>query len=211
MALKILILTNMYPSVEKPSAGIFVINQYNYLKQHDENNQYAILGMDRQFTSFYKSVKKYLSFSKKIIKQVRQNSYDLIHLHYYFPLLPIACFVAKKKTKIIVTVHGSDFYDKMKNALVKSLYAYFLKKCNYIICVGEELKNDFETKLKIPVNEVLSAGVDDKVFFNTNSEKIYDFLFVGSLIDRKGFDVVLKTIASSIELGCTLVHCGFGF
>lgn len=208
---KILILTNMYPSDEKPSAGIFVINQYKYLKQCDKYNEYHILGMDRQFTNFSKSVKKYILFSRKIVTQIRKNRYDLIHLHYFFPLLPIVYLFKYNKTKVIITVHGSDFYEKMNNALTKKIYKYFLKKCNYIICVGGDLKSDFEKQLKVNVNEVLSAGVDDKIFFSTNAEKKYDFLFVGSLIDRKGFDVVLNTIESSIQLGYTWCVVGLGF
>ena len=209
---KIFILTNMYPSSEKPSAGIFVINQYKYLKEHDKNNYYEILGMDRQFTNFFKSIKKYAVFSGKVIRHLKQTRYDIIHLHYFFPLLPIVYLFSRKKgTKLIITVHGSDFYDKMKNKISKIGYSFFLKKSNYIICVGEELKSDFEDKLKISVDETLSAGVDSNVFFNVQTQKKYDFLFVGSLIDRKGFDMVLKLIEDTIQLGYHWCVVGLGF
>lgn len=208
---KIFILTNMAPSPEKPSSGIFVTNQYEYLKRHDKNNSYEMMGMYRQFTKLLGSVKKYIAYARKVIKHLKQNRYDIIHVHYYFPLLPLTYFYARKKgTKTVVTIHGSDFYEKMENKLFKVIYTFFLKKSDYIISVGEEMKVDFEKALKVPVSEVLSAGVDDDVFFPVKTEKLYDFLYVGSLIDRKGFDVVLKVMEESIQLGCRWCVVGLG-
>lgn len=208
---KIFILTNMSPSPEKPSSGIFVTNQYEYLRDHDKGNNYEMMGMYRQFTNTWGSIKKYIAFFKKVIKHLKQNRYDIIHVHFYFPLLPLTYFYARKKgTKTIVTVHGTDFYEKMENWFFRKTYTFFLKKSDYIICVGEELKDDFEKKMGIKVHEVLSAGVDDSVFYRTDAPKLYDFLFVGSLIDRKGFDLVLKSIAESIPLGCKWCIVGLG-
>ena len=167
--------------------------------------------MYRQFTDLWGSVKKYLIYFRKVIRHLKENKFDIVHVHYYFPLLPIAyLYAGKKGAKIIVTIHGSDFYEKMENKLFRSAFRYFLKKSNYIISVGEEMKVDFEKVMKVPVTEVLSAGVDDSVFFPVNTEKLYDFLYVGSLIDRKGFDVVLKLIEDTVKLGCRWCVVGLG-
>ncbi len=208
---KIFILTNMAPSPEKPSSGIFVTNQYEYLKEHDKDNSYELMGMYRQFTDMWGSVKKYLVYFRKVIKHLKENRYDIIHVHYYFPLLPLTYFYARKKgTKTIVTIHGSDFYEKMENKIFRSMFRFFLKKSDYIISVGEEMKTDFEKVMNVPVNEVLSAGVDDSVFFPMNEEKLYDFLFVGSLIERKGFDIVLKLMEDTAKFGCRWCVVGLG-
>jgi len=192
---KILIFSNMYPSPEKISAGIFVKNEYEYLKENDNGNEYFILALQRSFTGKIQSIKKYLLFYKKSLGAIFSLKPDVIHLHYFFPLAPIAWFFKRiKHTKVVVTVHGSDLYAKMNNPIVRNFYAGILKKFDYIICVGEQLKQDFEERLKIPVSEVLSAGVDNRMFYPLNMAKEFDFIYVGSLIERKGFDVILNLL-----------------
>lgn len=195
---KILFFSNMYPSREKISAGIFVKNEYEYLKENDKDNEYLVLALSRSFTNRINSVKKYLAFYIKSFGFNFRTKPDIIHLHYFYPLAPIAWFFKKiRGTKVVVTVHGSDLYAKMNNGLVRAFYRALLKNFDHIICVGEQLKQDFEARLKIPVSEVLSAGVDGRMFHPLNTEKQYDFIYVGSLIERKGFDIVLKILEDS--------------
>jgi L-malate glycosyltransferase len=208
---RILITSNMYPSKEKAYAGIFVKNQYSFLKKSDSGNTYMVLALERSFTGFLGSIKKYATFYIKSFQFNFKNKFHIIHLHYFYPLAFIPWFFKKLNgSKIIVTVHGSDLYEKMNQPLTKKLYTFFLKDFDHIICVGNKLKLDFEEKLKIKVSEVLCAGIDKEVFFPLNCKKEYDFIYVGSLIERKGFDIVLQIIERTLKNGARWCVVGSG-
>lgn len=202
----ILIYSNMYPSEQRAYSGIFVKNQFELLKKNNEGvMNFEVLAMERKFTGTTGSIKKYFSFMTSSLRYIFKNNFDVIHLHYFFPLAIVPWIYKKMRStksnpkKIIITVHGSDFYAKMNNKIATTLFKRILKSYDYIICVGKDLEHDFENMLHVKVNRVLCAGVDKKVFYPLNSEKTIDFLFVGSVVHRKGFDIVLQLIKRNIE------------
>lgn len=191
----------MSPSKEIEYAGVFVLNQYNYLVANDPCNRYYICSMPKTFTGTYGSIKKYIRFIFESYRYIKKENFDIIHLHYFFPLAIIPWFIRKKNKnmKLILTVHGSDLYQKMKNSINRKLFKYILKDYDHIICVGKKLQYDFQKTLSVYSDTVLCAGINKKIFFNLHIEKEYDFLFVGTLVDRKGFDIVLKLIEATVH------------
>jgi len=192
--MKVLIISNMYPSKQKPYAGIFVLNQYNSLKK--EYTDVELFYMLRTFTSSVQSIMKYIKASLRFIPFMFKK-YDVIHLHYFFPLIILAHFykVFHKKSKLIVTFHGSDIKEKIQSRKSKTFFRFFTKKIDTTIAVGIDLSKDIESKLELKVDKILSAGVDDTVFYKEeNIIKEYDFIFVGSFIYRKGIDIIIDVI-----------------
>ena len=85
--MKILIISNMYPSEQKPYAGVFVKNQYESLLQNiEKNDSVHIFAMQRIFTSSIGSILKYfkafLDFTPHYFKK-----YEVLHLHFFYPLI----------------------------------------------------------------------------------------------------------------------------
>lgn len=190
----------MYPSESKKYSGIFVKNQYQLLtKLINENDSITLFVLRRKLTNFFGSFIKYSIFTLKFIK-VLFKKYDIVHLHYFYPLIFLT-WVYKlfhPKTKLIVTFHGSDinFQVNKKNLKVSRFLA---KKIDIAIPVGQELKKIVLKKLnlKVPVY-ILPAGVDDSVFYyEKNTDKKYDFTFVGSFFKVKGIDILYKIIKKS--------------
>ncbi|MBQ0740045.1 glycosyltransferase, partial [Aquimarina celericrescens] len=74
-----------------------------------EEDSIEIFFMKRQFTSRLGSLLKYLKtfifFSPYLFKK-----YDIIHLHFFYPLIYLAWFYKKihPSCKVIVTFHGMD-------------------------------------------------------------------------------------------------------
>lgn len=208
---KILIYSNMAPSDQIKYAGVFVINQCNLLQQIDTSNTYSLFTLKKTFTSSIGSIKKYARFIYDSYHHIKTNRFDIIHLHYFFPLSIIPWLFKKKyPVKTIITVHGSDLYAKMKKPLPRYIFRHVLKDYDYIICVGEKLGDDFYKTLGIKPDKILCAGVDRNVFFKTNTAKEFDFLFIGTLEYRKGFDVVLKVIEQTINEGYKWCVVGTG-
>jgi 1,4-alpha-glucan branching enzyme len=98
----------------------------------------------------------------------------------------------------------------MKNPVAFRFFRYLLKDYDYIICVGKLLDKDFGAKFGFSANKILCAGVNKAVFKPLLVEKDFDFLFAGSLIDRKGFDIVLKIIEKTIPMGYKWCVVGTG-
>lgn len=208
----IMIYSNMAPSKDIAYAGVFVVNQYDFLSKHYADKKFHILAMPKTFTGAFGSVIKYVKFFWKSFFTLLNRRIDIIHLHYFYPLA-IVPWVAKKifGTKIVVTVHGSDFYAKMSGSFSRWLYTRLLRDYDYVICVGEKLAFDFQSRLDIKPNRVLCAGVDRRVFHKKpDTAKVYDYLFVGTLIERKGIDILIKIIEETFDYNLKWCIIGAG-
>ena len=193
--IKLLILTNMGATSEKPYSGIFVRNQWasikdiegidaKYCEMPDFSRSKRLLGHLR-----YPNFMLYFVF-KHIL---RRHSYDIIHIHFFFPTILLAILykiVRKPNCKIVITFHGSDIYSY---APFGWFYLLCTKFIDYAIFVSADLKN--RLKLKV-AQQVLSAGIlsvfqpDKQVVI----EKKYDLIFVGNLTFNKGADRLLNLL-----------------
>ena len=202
-------MTNAYPSNDKPYAGIFVKNQFEFLAK--ENSGTSIFFMPRKFTGTVGSILKYLwafgRFLPKFFSRI-----DIIHIHFLSPLVIIA-FLYKlfhTKTKLILTSHGSDVTTLKRGSIRQQLYTRILRKFDVIIVVGEELIHDVEQKLGLSPTHILPAGVDKGTFRPLNLEKEIDFGFVGSFTKTKGVDLLTKAILQWNQKKALFVFIGSG-
>ncbi|MFY0608247.1 MAG: glycosyltransferase family 4 protein [Cyclobacteriaceae bacterium] len=192
--MKILLITNMRPSPQKPYSGIFVINQFNRLKENP-NHQVSLFTMERSFTSgiasYWKYLKAFISFVPHYFKK-----YDLLHVHYFFPFIIAAYLykVIRPSTKLVVTFHGSDINEKINEKNAK-FFRGLTGKVDFVIAVGNDLAAMVYQKLNLKTDQVLSAGIEDRVFAPfESSEKLYDFTFASSFVYRKGLDILIEAI-----------------
>lgn len=199
--MKILVISNMYPSGEKKYAGIFVKNQYEGLLQNDidaslhKKNRYT----KKNLKAYVSYLIYYLSFIKRIFER-----YDVLHVHYFshHVLLSILYKLIHPYSKIVVTVHGTDF----KN--INSYLRLVISKIDVFIIVGEERERIFKKKYGMP-SYSLSAGVDGSLFYPKNLKKDIDLLFVGSLYEVKGFEVLVEAL-NKIEFSVNICIIGEG-
>lgn len=185
----------MYPSDEKPYAGIFIKNQYEYLRDVLKKD-IEIFYMKRTFTAKIGSIIKYLRAFILFIPYYLKN-YDIIHVHHFFPIYILAyCYkILHPETTIIVTFHGGDTVEKINGGAFRRILVSLAKKCDYVISVGKDLGVEIEKKLLLKVNRVLSAGINKRTFYKLDDiEKEYDFIFAGSFYFIKGIDILLNAI-----------------
>lgn len=186
----------MYPSPEKKYSGIFVKNQYEQLQTLlNEGEEIELFFMKRTFTSLLGSIKKYVAAAFRFIPHFFKK-YEVIHLHSFYPLIIVTWFykIFHPKTKLVVTFHGTDVNQQV-NAKNAKLMQFLSKKINFAIPVGKEVAKNVTEKLKLPIGRTLPVGVNSNVFYpEKETEKIYDYLFVGSFILRKGVDFLMESI-----------------
>ena len=194
--MRVLLVTSMYPSPEKKYSGIFVKNQYEQLKTLlAEDESIDIFFMRRRITSTFGSITKHIKAFFRFVPYLFK-SYDVLHLHSFFPLIFSAWLykIFHPKTKFIVTFHGLDINEQVHHKNERFMQ-FFAKKIDVTIPVGRKVAENLTSKLKLPIGAILPVGVDGNTFYQEKGAvKEYDFLFVGSFFEVKGVDILYDTL-----------------
>ena len=97
-------LTNMYPSPERPSFGIFVAEQVEDLRR---------AGIDVELLSFdgTRDRRAYLRAARDLRDRLRMEHFDLVHAHYG---LTGAIAVSQRQVPAVTTFHGGDYTGQVR-------------------------------------------------------------------------------------------------
>lgn len=179
--MKILHVTNAYPTVDNPIYGIFIKEQIESLQKING------LTSDVHFINAREKGKiEYIRELFALKKRVRQ--YDIIHCHHVFCAL-VVLMIRSKKNKIVVSFLSQgiiEFNVRFKIPLVNKLYKYILRNADARIFkfgLPNDLIND-KNSYYIPngVNMDLFRPIgkrEAKKKLNLDPEKRY-ILFVSS-------------------------------
>lgn len=197
---KVAVFSNMYPSTEHPTYGIFVKNQVELLRQHEQDVK--VIAIHDPGKGPVEKLSKYISWGMQAFFYMMWNgrSLQITHAHYAFPT-GVLSYIGKKLFNIpfVVTVHGGDL-DKMakKSKRIAGFTKKILNEAARVITVGEKLKQDVVADYGVPEEqvEVMSMGVDTSVFRPMGQEDARLMLnvplnervviFVGNVIEAKG-------------------------
>lgn len=176
--MKILYVTNMYPSNETPFDGVFIKEQIQYC--HDNYNiDYKIHVIDR-------SGNKYLNYFKsifKIHKVIAKGNFDLIHVH--FGLAGIFLFLKPLiKIPVVLTLHGSDILSfKKRDGLMQKISKMAASNADQIIILNAKmagiLKKYSHKLVMIP------CGINNEIFELERNNFKNKSLLIGFPSDRK--------------------------
>lgn len=206
MAKKILVISNMYPTEENKTFGIFVNNQVKALEAL--GNQVDVIAITDPKNGKLRVLKKYIMwlFQTLLNLQLYGKKYDVIHAHYVFPSGMLARFYKKRwGTPYVVTAHGGDI-DRMakKNQRIRNWTETILKDADHVIAVGDALYEEIHQEYKTPANKlsILNMGVNRRVFkaypklearFELGIEEgRKPILFVGNIIREKGLNELVS-------------------
>jgi teichuronic acid biosynthesis glycosyltransferase TuaC len=148
---RILCVTNMYPSAEQPGYGAFVYQQVEGLRQFGHAvDLINILG--------FQSKINYLKAAFEIFQRTSREAYDIVHSHYGYSAFP-ALF--RVQAPLVITLHGSDV---LGNRFESLLTWGVSRLADAVIVVSEEMKR------RIP-GIVIPCGVDLNVFKPYNRDE----------------------------------------
>lgn len=144
--MRVLIVSNMYPTRERPEFGVFVRDQLEALGRIDgvEPELYVFEGG---------SVRAYRKAVKPLRQHLAQHRYDVVHAHY-----GLTGWVARRAgaRPLVVTLHGTDVYDKRAGRISRSV----ARKADQIAVVSEDLGGALgKLRTKRPL-VVLPTGVN---------------------------------------------------
>ncbi len=165
--MKILVVTNMYPTEKSPFYGIFVKEQVESLRKEGISvDVFFINGRDDRL-NYFKSV-------ISLLKKLRSSKYDIIHAHHTYCVYPIkiAKLISRINTPLILTFHEGEIYKKNgikeKNGdLIKRLVfskrikKFALKMVDLVIAVQDHLIKALDVDRKYVI---LPCGVDLELF-----------------------------------------------
>lgn len=211
MSYRVLVVSNMSPKPSAPLLGQFVDNQVAALKKEKVEVDYCKPSWngDSWVHKFFRYPVFFLQFLISFI--LKRERYDIVHVHYYFPTIFLAIayyWLVSKKTKIIVTCHGSDLY------LYEPPNWFYRKFSNYVhlwIFTSKALKERFYR----PVDnyKILSAGFDDSVFHLEEksvalANKTYLACMICHVDKNKGVDRLLALAKALPERRFALIGSG---
>lgn len=183
---KIFLLTNLYPSAENPSRGIFVQRMERQLLETGFSLK-IIKYRPPCKKSIFKKFFRYISFYLSCIFNILFKNPDVIYVHFAshcsVPVLISKLLRDKfgKETKIITNVHGSDIVipkrhgwrDKVKIILAAAL----LKRSTIIISPSKSFMREvrplinYDTSIKLI--DVPSGGVDTNIYNSQDRREGY--------------------------------------
>lgn len=142
--MKVLVLTNMYPTKDTPYYGIFVKEQVDKLISMKGASEVTCHFIDGK-----NAMQKYLLSFFGIYKKVKSFSPDILHLHFGLTMLPLLVlypWLKYKGIKIVLTTHGGDVVGHYP--ITRFITNVAIKLSDYIINVSSETNDIVKRKTR---------------------------------------------------------------
>ena len=141
--MRVLVVTNMYPTPEWPERGIFVRSQVEALQRTGE--------VEVTVAAFSASGRPW-EYGLQAARLARRNEQaDIVHAHY--GLSGIAALgAAGRRRPLVLTVHGRDCH----HPIVRPITALVARRCAAVVAVSRELAGI----CPFPTADVIPVGVD---------------------------------------------------
>jgi glycosyltransferase involved in cell wall biosynthesis len=218
---KIVVVSNMYPSLQDPVYGSFVKEQTEELEKKGLKIN-RIVSYDRAEGNKKRALMKYLSLWSRTVLSAFNFRNKIYHFHYVFPtalVAPILKSIFRKK--IVFTFHGSDLLKggKRKEQLLRKILPF----ADEIILVSDYMKKEFIHRFPEHKDKTHSihCGVNTELFkprdrydaqtkLQLPTDK-FNVLYLGRLIKDKGIDVfedIVEKLKDNKEIRFIIVGGG---
>jgi glycosyltransferase involved in cell wall biosynthesis len=196
--MKLLLVTNMYPTPTHPSFGIFIQEQIEDVQNEMdlETDVFLIDGSHHGKSEYLKSI-----FT--IPFKLATKNYDAIHIHYGISGIFLLFF--KPNIKKIMTLHGCDIQNWGSNSWHVWITKKILSKVDLIYVQNQKMKNVVENIN--PNVEIMPCGTNPTFFsplpgFVKKRKEEFLILFPGSpKIEVKNYPLFLEVMDSIKQLG----------
>ncbi|MCF6330765.1 MAG: glycosyltransferase family 4 protein [Sulfurimonas sp.] len=207
MKTKILLISNMYPSIKNPAYGVFIKNFIDILSKNFNFKKIVIEGRKKNRLN---KLKSYIVFFVRIFYNTIFQKNDYIYIHYVSLVSVLLFFIFPFiKGKIILNFHGTDMIGDF--SIFKKMILFFTKKISkkvsLIVVPSEFFKKKAIKTLRVEENDIYvypSSGINLGLFRPLNKIKYKnkfgfdenDFVvgMVSSIYEAKGWKVFLNAM-----------------
>ena len=207
--MKILVVSNMYPSENDPVYGTFIETFVHEISKRNKNGITELVVIRGRTESLIHKVFKYIKFYLQSFFKPLFNNYDIVYVHFltYSPVL-LNCLSLFKRLPIVVNLHGGDVLTRSKFAeCLKKFNRPLLSKSRLIVSPSYYFKNvilhEFPEIESSKIYVSPSGGVDTGTF-TSEEYKIkdtYKIGYVGRIDEGKGWDIFIEMVKQVKELG----------
>jgi len=108
--MRALVVTNMYPTAERPALGSFVRDQVEALRRRGD--------VDVELFAFGPGLRGYPQAARELRRRYRRTRFDVVHAHFGLTAWPA---VAARLGPVVVTLHGNDLFHPRSNRLTRAI------------------------------------------------------------------------------------------
>lgn len=206
--MKILLISNMYPSKENPQYGIFVKKTEEIIINNGFDVTKVIMYKENMII---KKIISYINFYMKVMINLIFKNYNYVYVHYVSnsSLPVIISKLIKPSIQIICNVHGSDVMPENKKQKYFNYFSSKILKISFrVVAPSNYYKKLIEEKYNIEEKKIVvfpSGGIDENEFYpigdaNLAKEKLdlsieFNYIgFVSRLDYGKGWDIFLDAV-----------------
>ena len=107
--MRALVVTNMYPTPERPEYGRFVFDQVEALRRRDD--------VEIELFAFPPGLRSYPKAARALRQRYRPKEFDVVHAHFGLTAWPA---VAARLGPVVVTLHGNDLFHPRSNRITRA-------------------------------------------------------------------------------------------
>src|SRR5947208_11949884 len=179
-AVRILLVSQMYPGPDDPDLGAFVAQLEGALEARGHELERAVLDTRAG------GKRRYLTLSRRARRASRHFRPDVVYAHFLVPAGLIATLVSR--APLVLTAHGRDVRNVGEVPGIRLLTRFTVRRASAVIAVSDYLRRELETRVPEARGntEVIDSGVDLERFRVApapNGEP--RFLCLGALTERK--------------------------
>jgi len=200
-AVRILLVSQMYPGPEDPDLGVFVAQLEHALAARGHEIDRAVL--DRRAGGKL----RYLELARRARRAPRP---DVVYAHFLVPAGLIA--VLAQRAPVVLTAHGRDVRNVGAFPGIRAATRFAVRRAVSVIAVSDYLRRELEAKVPEARSktEVVDSGVDLERFRVFPAPAgAHAFVCVGSLTERKNV-MRLARAFSRLDEDATLTFVGDG-
>src|SRR5215208_2247758 len=108
-AVRALVVTNMYPTPERPEYGRFVLDQVEALRRRED--------VEIEVFSFPPGLRSYPAAARELRKRYRGTRFDIVHAHFGLTAWPA---ILARLGPVVVTLHGNDLFHPRSNRITRA-------------------------------------------------------------------------------------------
>jgi glycosyltransferase involved in cell wall biosynthesis len=180
-AVRILLVSQMYPGPADPDLGVFVAQLERALADRGHEIERAVL--DRRAGGKL----RYLELARRVRSRAARRP-DVVYAHF---LVPSGLIAAQVRAPLVVTAHGRDVRNVGAIPGIAALTRRVVHRAATVVAVSDYLRRELEDKLPEArgKTEVINCGVDLDRFAPTaraaTGGETARFLCLGALTERK--------------------------
>ena len=111
--MRALVVTNMYPTPERPALGSFVRDQVEALRRRGD--------VEVELFAFRPGLRAYPRAARDLRRRFRGQRFDVVHAHFGLTAWPA---VAARLGPVVVTLHGNDLFHPRSNRLTRAILPF---------------------------------------------------------------------------------------